>query len=874
MPDETYDVAIVGAGSAGTTLAEQLRIHAPDLRVALFDRRIELADPPRVIHTDIVDIEAGRANLTLVTNSEQNYFARKVVLATGQFPPGDPSTKDRAFHRSERYLSVPLQPDFFEQIRTEDEILILGSGKVTLALLSDFKTKRIGNNIQIVSKTGLFPQPQEQGHGTKLDFPALPQRLRSLVNTILERARAAGAQGIGWYPIIETLQPNLPFIWSSLTLPDRKRFVRYIRPYWELAFAPVPRDLLDLAGTMLERGQVVVYGGRIQEIVESENGFDVSFFERTSRRTEQLHPAWIINCTHSECTYRKLDAPLLVNLLARGLIHPDPLFLGLNTAANGAVLNYLGQPSTSMFTFGGATESVITVQPAELQTMGAGLAQELATSQEQGQAPAAVENVVIISNRGPNDFVWKDDQWVPKTSTGGLVSMIEPLARRSDVTWFCCVSEPPPAAESRGALFTTVADQTDPDYNLIAVPLPSNVYRAYYGTISNEVLWMLQHHLIGEIGYSSINEARQRAWDEGYLEANRRLVKAVRASGIQPRAFLVQDYHLYPLPALLREAFPNTPSLHFTHIPFPDPATLKLIPKSWRNAILSGLLGADLVGMQTEWDTRPFLMCCEELLGTEVDYARGKVRAPDGRQVRVRAFPASTDPEALNQTMGSPAVEAARSRLAPDLAGLSIIRVDRLDPSKNQLIGFEAFGRLLETRPDLRGRVRFLAFLVPSRTDLSVYRDYRDAVYATIERVNNRFAGEFQPIKVFYTNDREQALAAMEQCDVLFVNSREDGMNLVVKEFAIVSKRPGVAIISETAGVASETSESALLISPLDIEGTAQAMAQALEMPKPERAARLDMLRKGVKAWTAKDWLEAQLKELGITDRPLMDRPI
>jgi hypothetical protein len=130
--------------------------------------------------------------------------------------------------------------------------------------------------------------------------------------------------------------------------------------------------------------------------------------------------------------------------------------------------------------------------------------------------------------------------------------------------------------------------------------------------------------------------------------------------------------------------------------------------------------------------------------------------------------------------------------------------VDRLDPSKNQIIGFCAFGRLLELRPDLCRNVRFLAFLIPSRTDLSVYRNYRDAVYAMIDEVNTRFAAdcEGEPIQVFYTNDREQALAAMEQCDVLLVNSREDGMNLVVKEWAVVSQRPGVAVISETAGVA------------------------------------------------------------------------
>jgi trehalose 6-phosphate synthase len=865
MPEESYAVAIVGAGSAGTMLAEQFRMHAPHLRVALIDRLAEVASQLSAIHADIVDIEVGEESLTLIATSGQKYAAQKVVLAIGQFPPGDPPTKDRAFHRSEHYLGVPLPGGILDQIRREEEILILGSGKATLELLNELSAKGFDNTIHIVSKTGLFPQPQEQSPGIQLEnIPARLQPLRSLVHAILEKARVASRQGIGWRPIIETIQSNLPHLWRSLTMPDRKRFVRHVRPYWELVFDPVPPELLVVSDKLLERGQLVVYAGRIREILERENEFDVSFFDRTFRRVEQLHPAWIINCTHSECAYRKLDAPLLVNLFARGLIHPDPLFLGLHTAPNGALKNYLGQPSTSVFTFGGPRESVLSVRPEELQAMATDLVQEVAIPQEQRRVPDAAGRIVIISNRGPNDFVWKENQWIPKPSTGGLVSMIEPLARRSDVTWFCCVSEPPSAAESRGALFTTIADQTDPDYNLIAVPLPSKVYRAYYGTISNEVLWMLQHHLVGELGYSSINADRQQAWNDGYLEANRRLVKAVRASGIRPRAFLVQDYHLYPLPALLREAFPKTPSLHFTHIPFPDPATLKLVPRSWRNAILTGLLGADLVGMQTEWDTRPFLRCCEELLGAKVDYARGIVRAADGREVRVRAFPASTDPDSLGETMCSAPVEAARSRLAPDLTDLSIIRVDRLDPSKNQLLGFEAFGRLLEMRPDLRGRVRFLAFLVPSRTDLSVYRDYRDAVYAAIDKINNRFPDGFQPIKVFYTNDREQALAAMEQCDVILVNSREDGMNLVVKEWAVVSKRPGVAIISETAGVASETAESALLISPLDIEGTALAMAQALEMPKPERARRLETLRKRVRNWTASDWLNAQLKELGL----------
>jgi trehalose 6-phosphate synthase len=402
---------------------------------------------------------------------------------------------------------------------------------------------------------------------------------------------------------------------------------------------------------------------------------------------------------------------------------------------------------------------------------------------------------------------------------------------------------------------------------VVPVALPAQVYQAYYGAISNEVLWMLQHHLVGQFGYASLDAARHRAWNEGYLEANRRIVKAIRASAIKPRAFLIQDYHFYPLPALLRRVFSDTPILHFTHIPFPDAPTLKLIPQQWRDTLLNGLLGADIIGMQTLWDAKPFLGCCEELLGLEVDYRDATVLAPDGRLVQVRVFPAGTDPEEVRRTLRSREVADSRQRLAQYLSQPTIIRVDRLDPSKNQIIGFQAFGRLLESRPDLRGSVRFLAFLVPSRTDLTVYRDYRDAVYQTIEEVNRRFRTEcgFEPIQVFYANNRQQALAAMEQCDVLLANSREDGMNLVVKEWAIASERPGVAIISETAGVASEMGASALLVSPLDIEGTSEAMAWALDMPMAEREARLARLRGQAESWTAGHWLSAQLEALNIS---------
>ncbi len=479
--------------------------------------------------------------------------------------------------------------------------------------------------------------------------------------------------------------------------------------------------------------------------------------------------------------------------------------------------------------------------------------------------PADDANIFIVSHRGPHDFVWEGGRWIARAVRGGLASMLEPLARQPNVAWFCTVSEPPGSEAGRDALFTTAKDQTDPGLNVIPVPLPADVYQGYYGEISNEVLWMLQHRLVGQFGFGALDEARHRAWENGYLEASRRMADAIAATEIPARAFLIQDYHLYPLAALLRARFPKVPSLHFIHIPFPDPMTLRLIPRAWREAILRGLLGADVVGLQTPADVRAFLACCEEELGATVDRERDMV-IQAGHNVRARAFPMSIDPAEVSLMQASEAMNTAREALAERAEALRIVRVDRLDPTKNQALGFTAFGRMLEANPALRGRVEFLALLLPSRTDLTIYHEYRDAVMREVSVVNARWreACGGEPVRVLYTNDRAQAFAALESCDVLLVNSREDGMNLAVKEWAILSRKPGALVVSETTGVAAELAGSALLISPLDVEGTARALAAALAMPVAERTARLERLRAAIAGWTARDWLAAQLKELNL----------
>jgi len=203
----------------------------------------------------------------------------------------------------------------------------------------------------------------------------------------------------------------------------------------------------------------------------------------------------------------------------------------------------------------------------------------------------------------------------------------------------------------------------------------------------------------------------------------------------------------------------------------------------------------------------------------------------------------------------------------------TLVRVDRLDPAKNVVRGFEAYERMLERRPDMRGRTRFLSFLVPSRESLPEYQKYRQAVLDAAERINRRFgvAGGPEPVTLFLQNNVEAALAGLALADVVLINSLADGMNLVAKELTMAGSDDAVLVLSRTAGVAEAYRDWSLLVDPMDTEQTADALAEALTMPMEERRRRMAGMRAAVEAWTLEDWLMAQLAILFRREAPMRE---
>lgn len=481
--------------------------------------------------------------------------------------------------------------------------------------------------------------------------------------------------------------------------------------------------------------------------------------------------------------------------------------------------------------------------------------------------------LIIASNRGPVTFTHEGgDKFSSRKGSGGVVTAVSTIARDHQPIWIA-------AAMTEGdRLRARLAEQNGealisppggrPDFRVRFVVPDPEAYHQYYNVISNPLLWFLQHYLWDTPRSPDITAEVWRAWTDGYVEVNRmfadEIVTAAEQGDEEP-LIMLQDYHLYLCPGFIREKRPNAIIQQFVHIPWPDPDYWRLLPMKIRRQICEGMLANDVIGFQTRDHVRSFMYTCEAYVpGVQLDYnTRGIIW--NGRRIEVRAYPISIDVEAVRRVAYSKEARGHDRYLPNYLNEFTVLRVDRVEPSKNIVRGFQAFGRFLESHPEFLGRVNFMAILVPSRLDVEEYRDYLDDVSAIVGRINAHYANVetgWQPIHMIMGENYPRALAAMRWYDVLVVNAIIDGMNLVAKEGSLLNERNGVLLLSEGAGAADQLGDDAIIISPADVEGTAEAIFQALTMPLKERRRRAENLRRTVEADDVAKWFREQLWDI------------
>ncbi|MFZ6029980.1 MAG: alpha,alpha-trehalose-phosphate synthase (UDP-forming) [Chloroflexota bacterium] len=471
--------------------------------------------------------------------------------------------------------------------------------------------------------------------------------------------------------------------------------------------------------------------------------------------------------------------------------------------------------------------------------------------------------VIIVSNRGPVTTSQNEiGEYEFQRSAGGLVTALTGLARLLDLTWISCASNASDAAWGEGRVPLT--DEGDLIRIKFLTP-DEQAYEGYYNVIANPLLWFLQHSMWDVPRAPIINRLTWQAWNDGYVQVNRLFAQEIanqitRTS--RPALVMLQDYHLYLVTRYLRDAISlrNVTMLQFIHIPWPGPEYWGILPPSMRHAILQGLCAVDLLGFQTREDALNFMRTCDSYLPkVHIKYNRGRVWYQN-HATHVRDFPISIDVGALKRMAESDEVKQYDAEIQGIVGDRKLIlRIDRIEPSKNIIRGFHAFEETLEIHPEYCGQVTFLALLVPSRLGVNEYQSYLDELMAAAGRINAFYGNsEWEPVRILVGENYARAVAALKQYDVLLVNAIADGMNLVAKEGPTVNERDGVLILSERAGAQQQLESGAIIISPCDVYATAEAMHQALIMPAEQRQAYAERLRWLIEREDINAWLKWQ----------------
>lgn len=458
--------------------------------------------------------------------------------------------------------------------------------------------------------------------------------------------------------------------------------------------------------------------------------------------------------------------------------------------------------------------------------------------------------IIFVSNRLPITLNLDDQDIQVSESIGGLATGLKGFHEDSENLWLGWPGLTEEDAEGRQEEIDTLLRK---EHRCVPVFLSAEDMDLYYQGFSNSTLWPLFHY------FPNLTSFEYAHW-QSYKKVNEKFHQILDEI-IEPGDTLwIHDYQLMLLPHLIRQNHPDVGIGFFLHIPFPSFELFRLLP--WREEILTGILGADLIGFHTYDYARHFLSSVRRILGYEHDMNFIKYQ---GRTLKADVFPMGIDYDYFARTQDRKTIQEETAEILNKTQGTQIIlSVDRLDYTKGIPERIKAFGHFLKNNPQYREKVTMILIVAPSRTKVDSYDELKKEIQELVSETNGTHGTiGWVPVWFFYRSfSQDNLIALYKATDVMLVTPLRDGMNLVAKEFiASRTDKLGMLVISETAGAASELGE-AILVNSNNLHGTAQGIKEALDMTKREQIERNTILHNRIERYNVHYWAKDFLDKL------------
>ena len=471
-----------------------------------------------------------------------------------------------------------------------------------------------------------------------------------------------------------------------------------------------------------------------------------------------------------------------------------------------------------------------------------------------GEDRRALGRLVVVSNRLPV-VLTREEQggWKVSPGAGGLVTALAPVLRDRGGLWIGWPGTSDPGAVAHLEQNPGIREV---GYTLCPVPLSPEEENLYYRGFANGVIWPMFHDLLLRATFNP-------AFWHTYKEVNNRFARVIADNTRSEDYIWVQDFHLMLAARAMQRQGLDRRTGFFLHIPFPPLDIFLKLP--WRYEVLHALLAYDLLGFQTTRDRRNFVQCVRAMVpGAKCAGARSvaTMTTPD-RELRVGTFPIGIDARRFMDEAASQEVSDRAWYIHEALPERKLVLgIDRLDYTKGIPSRILAVGNALERHPELRRKINFIQVVVPSREEVPEYQQLRREIERLVGQINGQFTQSgWTPIHYIYRPlSRQELLSYYRTAEIALITPLKDGMNLIAKEYCACSVEDGVLILSEFAGAAAQLQKGALLVNPHDIEGTADAIAQAFHMERDERRARMRQLRSRVARQNVFHWVDSFLK--------------